>query len=88
MRSTTSYTHKQIVAAVSFADNEGSLYLLDPQDEEFIAEFLGNNEMDYEEDTGVPAYMEASSWCVNAPIGDIYESDRFMIVITDRDEIR
>lgn len=36
-----------------------------------------------EESNGVPTYIEASSWCPMASIGDVFESAKFSITITD-----
>lgn len=36
-----------------------------------------------EESNGVPTYIEASSWCSMASIGDVFESAKFSITITD-----
>ena len=35
------------------------------------------------ESNGVPTYIEASSWCPMASIGDVFESAKFSITITD-----
>lgn len=60
-----------------------------------IRVFAANNEADIadylygivgdevEESNGVPTYIEASSWCPMASIGDVFESKKFTIVITD-----
>lgn len=60
-----------------------------------IRGFAANNEADIadylygivgdevEESNGVPTYIEASSWCPTASIGDVFESKKFTIVITD-----
>lgn len=37
-----------------------------------------------EESNGVPTYIEASSWCPMASIGDVFESKKFTIMIVDR----
>ncbi len=84
MSTVISYTDKQIVAKIIMSDG---IYLFDPNDEEYICDFLLENEIDYSEDNGNPAYAEASSWCRLAPIGSRYESDQFEIEIIDREDI-
>lgn len=37
-----------------------------------------------EESNGVPTYIEASSWCPMASIGDVFESEKFTITIADQ----
>lgn len=37
-----------------------------------------------EESHGVPTYIEASSWCPMASIGDVFESEKFTITIADQ----
>lgn len=37
-----------------------------------------------EESNGVPTYIEASSWCPMASIGDVFESKKFTIMIVDQ----
>lgn len=60
-----------------------------------IRGFAANNEADIadylysivgdevEKSNGVPTYIEASSWCPTASIGDVFESTRFTIAIVD-----
>ena len=37
-----------------------------------------------EESNGVPTYIEASSLCPMASIGDVFESEKFTITIADQ----
>ena len=70
-----------IVAVISMANDE---YIFAASDEEGIADFLcdaiGEREC---EANGVPAFIEASSWCPLAGIGETYEDDEFSICIDE-----
>lgn len=51
---------------------------------EYIADWLYDIVGDeVEGSNGVPTYIEASSWCPMASIGDVFESAKFSITITD-----
>lgn len=70
-----------IVAIISIADNE---YVFAAHDEEGIADFLCNAIGEREcEVNGVPVFIEASSWCSLAGIGETYEDDEFDIYIDE-----
>ena len=84
MKKTIIYTNKTIVAQILCKDNPNNTYYLDPQDERSICDFL--SDFQYPESNGIPAFIEASSWCASAPIGSRYESDQFEIEIVDLEE--
>lgn len=70
-----------IVAVISMATDE---YIFAASDEEGIADFLcdaiGERECEV---NGVPVFIEASSWCPLAGIGETYEDDEFSIFIDE-----
>lgn len=47
---------------------------------DYLYSIVGN---EVEESNGVPTYIEASSWCPMASIGDVFESARFTMTIID-----
>ena len=47
---------------------------------DYLYSIVGN---EVEKSNGVPTYIEASSWCPMASIGDVFESARFTITIAD-----
>lgn len=47
---------------------------------DYLHDIIGD---EVDESNGVPTYIEASSWCPMAFIGDVFESEKFTIVITD-----
>ena len=54
-------------------------------DEADIANYLYSIVGDeVEESNGVPTYIEASSWCPTASIGDVFENEKFTIMIVDQ----
>lgn len=64
---------------------DGAQYTFKANDEDAISDFLygivgDNNE---EELSGVPTFIEASSWCSLASIGDIFEREKFKIEIIE-----
>lgn len=63
----------------------GSVVTFDADDEDNISDFLYGiiEEKSDEEVSGVPTFIEASSWCPMAAIGDTFEREDFTIEITD-----
>ena len=62
----------------------GTIRVFATNNEADIADYLyGIVGDEIEESNGVPTYIEASSWCPMASIGDVFESKKFTIVITD-----
>ena len=63
----------------------GKSYIFEANDEDGISEFLydivGDNAE--EEVSGVPTFIEASSWCPHAAIGDMFEREKFVIEIEE-----
>lgn len=47
---------------------------------DFLYEMVGEK---LEESNGIPIFIEASSWCPIASIGDIFENENFTIEITE-----
>lgn len=63
----------------------GTHYTFNANDEDAISDFLygivsNSNE---EELSGVPTFIEASSWCPLASIGETFEREKFKIEITE-----
>ena len=48
---------------------------------DYLHDIMGD---EVDESNGVPIYIEASSWCPMASIGDVFESEKFTIMIVDR----
>lgn len=66
------------------AFKNGTIRVFETIDEADIADYLYSIVGDeIEESNGVPTYIEASSWCPMASIGDVFESARFTITISD-----
>ena len=62
----------------------GAIRIFESINEADIADYLyGIVGDEVEENNGVPTYIEASSWCPMASIGDVFESAKFSITITD-----
>lgn len=62
----------------------GTTRIFESINEADIADYLYRIvEDEVEESNGVPTYIEASSWCPMASIGDVFESEKFSITITD-----
>ena len=62
----------------------GATRIFESINEADIADYLyGIVGDEVEESNGVPTYIEASSWCPTASIGDVFESARFTIAIVD-----
>ena len=62
----------------------GTTRIFESINEADIADYLcGIVGDEVEESNGVPTYIEASSWCPMASIGDVFESAKFSITITD-----
>ena len=63
----------------------GKSYIFKANDEDGISDFLygivGDNAE--EELSGVPTFIEASSWCPQAAIGDTFEREDFIIEIEE-----
>ena len=63
----------------------GTTRIFESINEADIADYLyGIVGDEVEESNGVPTYIEASSWCPMASIGDVFESARFTIAIVDQ----
>lgn len=63
----------------------GTIRIFESINEADIADYLYSIVGDeVEESNGVPTYIEASSWCPMASIGDVFESEKFTITIVDR----
>ena len=63
----------------------GTIRVFEIINEADIADYLyGIVGDEVEESNGVPTYIEASSWCPIASIGDVFESARFTIAIVDQ----
>lgn len=62
----------------------GTIRIFESINEADIADYLyGIVGDEVEENNGVPTYIEASSWCPMASIGDVLESARFTMTIID-----
>ena len=63
----------------------GKVYIYDADNEDAISNFLYEIVGDSieEEISGVPTFIEASSWCPFADIGDTFERNDFIIEIID-----
>ena len=62
----------------------GTTRIFESINEADIADYLcGIVGDEVKESNGVPTYIEASSWCPMASIGDVFESAKFSITITD-----
>lgn len=59
-------------------------YVFDAQDEETISDFLyekiGERECEL---SGIPVFIEASSWCSLASVGETFEDEEFEICINE-----
>lgn len=63
----------------------GAIRIFESINEADIADYLyGIVGDEVEESNGVPTYIEASSWCPMASIGDVFESAKFSIMIVDQ----
>lgn len=64
---------------------DGTYKVFKANDEDRISDFLYRLIGDScdEELSGVPTFMEASSWCPMASIGDTFERENFVIQIID-----
>lgn len=61
---------------------DGEEYIFDTQNENEISDFLyGKIGEVLHEISGVPIFIEASSWCVLASVGDTFETNYFEIAI-------
>ena len=66
------------------AFKNGTIRVFETINEADIADYLYSivgDEID--ESNGVPTYIEASSWCPIASVGDVFENEKFTITITD-----
>lgn len=63
----------------------GTQYTFKANDEDAISDFLYGivGDSNEEELSGVPTFIEASSWCPLASIGDIFEREKFKIEIIE-----
>ena len=66
------------------AFKNGTIRVFETNNEADIADYLyGIVGDEVEENNGVPTYIEASSWCPMASVGDVFENEKFTITITD-----
>lgn len=69
-------------AVITFKN--GMTRVFETTNEADIADYLyGIVRDEVDESNGVPMYIEASSWCPMASIGDVFESEKFTITIAD-----
>ena len=70
-------------AVIAFKN--GTIRIFEANNEADIADYLYSIVGDeVEESNGVPTYIEASSWCPTASIGDVFENEKFTIMIVDQ----
>lgn len=63
---------------------DGTTKTFAANDENAIAEFLYENAGNrVEKSNGIPTYIEASSWCPLASIGETFDSSDFVIEIAE-----
>lgn len=63
---------------------DGTAVVFEANDESSIADFLYEMVGEkLEESNGIPMFIEASSWCPMACIGDTFENKNFTIEITE-----
>lgn len=63
---------------------DGTAVVFKANNESSIADFLyGIVGEKLEESNEIPIFIEASSWCPMASIGDIFENENFTIEITE-----
>ena len=73
-----------VVTIIEMSDCE---YVFDTQDEDGISDFLYGKIGEREHElSGIPVYIEASSWCPLADIGTEYEDEEFTIYIEEVEE--
>ena len=78
------YSNGADVVAIIEISKEDWEYVFDAQAEDAISDFLAEKIGDrLHELNGCPLFMEASSWCVMAGIGETYEDEEFVIEIAD-----
>ena len=67
---------------------DGATWIFGADDEGAISNFLYDivGESTEEEPSGVPTFIEASSWCPMAGIGETFERKAFVIEIVDNDD--
>lgn len=71
----------QTVAVIEMGNNK---YVFNAQNGDEISDFLyGKIGEQLHDITKVPIFMEASSWCTFADIGEVYETENFRIFIED-----
>lgn len=79
--------NEDIVAVIKFEHLPERKYIFAAQDEKNIADILfeklGEKNL---EDNGNPSFMEASSWCTFASIGETFEGNNFTIQIKEADD--
>lgn len=70
-------------AAITLKD--GTKHIYKANDEDAISDFLYSivGDSTREEISGIPTFIEASSWCPEARIGDTFEREEFTIEITE-----
>ena len=74
----------QTVAVIEMNNDE---YVFKAQNEEEIADFLYEKVGEQLHGiTEVPLFIEASSWCALACVGEVYETENFKIYIEDIEE--
>ena len=57
----------------------GKVSIFNADDEDAISDYLYEivGESDEEELSGIPTFMEASSWCPFAGIGEVFEREKY-----------
>lgn len=70
--------------AVAIINIDNCEYFFDAQDEDRISDFLYERIGEREHElSGIPLFMEASSWCTLACVGETFEDKEFEICIVD-----
>lgn len=72
-----------MIAANIHIPSKRAKYSFNVKDEDAIADFIQREFGDTVGDNGVPLYMEASSWCSLACIGEVFSNDLFTIDLED-----
>ncbi len=70
-------------AVITLKDGTKRIFKADEEDKisDFLYRLMGENAD--EEITGIPTYIEASSWCPMASFGETFERTKFSITITE-----
>ena len=67
--------------------NNGVIRVFNANDEDRISDFLYGiiGEKSDEEVSGVPTFIEASSWCSMGAVGEVFEREDFIIELIDEE---